>query len=88
MNMRTSVDIDLIVYSFVQKLNDRGKLGSFISVEINFNDPVTVTIDAENKGEVKNIVTSELLEWVIRYKDHVLKHDLPLNNTFYGRYEL
>ena len=88
MNMRTSVDIDLIVYSFVQNLQDRKKLGSFISVEINFNDPVTVTIDAENREEVKNIETSELLEWVKRYKEHVIKHDLPLNNTFYGRYEL
>ena len=88
MNMRTSVDIDLIVYSFVQKLNNREKLGSFISVEINFNDPVTVTIDAENSGEVQNIDTTELLEWVNRYKEHVLKHDLPFKNTFYGRYEM
>jgi hypothetical protein len=88
MNMRTSVDIDLIVYSFVQKLSGREKLGSFISVEINFNDPVTVTIDAENKGEVQNIDKSELLEWVNRYKEYVIKHDLPFKNIFYGRYEM
>lgn len=88
MNMRTSVDIDLIVYSFVQKLKDSGKLGSFISVQINFKDPVSLVIDAENRDEVKNVETAELLEWVIRYKEHVLKHDLPLNDTFYGRYEL
>ena len=45
MNMRTSVDIDLIVYSFVQKLQDRGRLGTFVSVEINFDDPAEVIID-------------------------------------------
>jgi hypothetical protein len=88
MNMRTSVDIDLIVYSFVQKLQDRGRLGTFVSVEINFDDPVTITLDAENRGEVQSIDTAELLEWVNRYKDHVIKHDMPLKNTFYGRYEL
>jgi len=88
MNMRTSVDIDLIVFSFVQKLTDREKFGSFISVQINFKDPVSLVIDAENRDEVKNVETAELLEWVIRYKEHVLKHDLPLNDTFYGRYEL
>ncbi|GEM_PF-4033417 len=88
MNMRTSVDIDLIVYSFVQKLSGREKLGSFISVEISFNDPVTITIDAENRAEAQNIDTSELLEWVNRYKEYVIKHDLPFKNTFYSRYEM
>lgn len=88
MNMRTSVDIDLIVYSFVQKLQDKSRLGSFISVNIDFNEPVAITLDAENRDELKKIETAELLEWVIRYKEHVTKHDLPFKDSFSAKYDL
>lgn len=88
MNMRTSIDIELIVHSFIQSLPNKSRLGSFVTVDINFNSPVTITIDAENREEAKSIKTAELLEWVNRYKDHVIKHDLVFKETYSVKYTL
>ncbi len=88
MNMRTSVDIDLIVYTFIQKLQNRNRLGSFVTVDIDFRSPVTITLDAENRDEVKSIETAELLEWVNRYKEHAAKHEMPFRETFSVKYDL
>lgn len=88
MSMRTSVDIDLIVHSFIQNLQSRSSLGRFVTVDINFNSPVTITIDAENRDEAKKVETAELLDWVNRYKEHVVKHDLPFKDTYSVKYDL
>jgi len=87
MNMRASVDIDLIVYSFVQNLQNKERLGSFISFDIRLNSPVEIKISAENTEEVQKLETAELLEWVNRYKEHAVKHEMPIKETYSVRYD-
>ncbi len=88
MNMRPAVDIELIVYSFVQNLKDREKFGRFISVDISLNDPVTISFDAEIKDVLKNIDSAELLEWIGKYKEHAQMHDMPFKDRYSVTFDL
>ena len=88
MNMRLSVDVDFIVYSFIQNLQNREKLGRFAEVVIDFNDPVSVSFKTENKEEEAKIDSTELVGWVTRYKEHRLYHDLPMKEKYEGHFEL
>lgn len=88
MNMRPAVDIELIVYSFIQNLKDREKFGRFISVDISLNDPVTVSFEAEIKDELKNIDSAELIEWIGKYKEHARMHDMPFKDRYTVKFDL